>query len=425
MSGIVGMISCNHRHNILSDLMSCLVRLNFTGQKSCLIAMLNRQREIVFQFDEDFAINAFPRLTDNPDFYGPLGVGCDGDYDGHQEPIFLESQKAFLVVDASKKATLEIADIIRKKPRLSLGIAQAMKQVKAPFALIALSDNRLVGARNSGLKSLCYGQLWESNGRTIQQKVGYYIASQSGVVNRYCNFIDGIRPGEILTLSPRKLKLRKVIERPDMRRCLQRILFLEIPGSRCAGRAVTDTRQSIGHALGIKFRQAVLNDQSIKDFTAISIPLGGNFYLYGFGESTGIFVNPGAIIRNMHNTNVRPFEGMSIPVNLNVVKEAVEGKHVVLVEDEAITGHKFQDIAGQCRQKEALSVHAVCATKLMSSCPYRDPSYTFHGRIGQRNAAELGVDTLTTLEIHELIGAIGASSHNYCADCLHEKNMIE
>jgi len=370
------------------------------------------------------AIDVFPG---HPDMQSKVAIGHNGCTTSELQPINLSvnGKMLALAVDATKEVTSAIATILNESRDVIAGVSEAIREITEPFALIVLSaDHGLIAARNSGIKPLTIGKI-EVDGLS-----GFYVASQSGVLLEG-SFLDTIRPGSLRVINQEGFEEIVVLDRADPRHCINELLFKQRPGNRSGRREINEIRFDIGKILGARFAQYLesqpIHKPVIREYKGIAIPQGGIQFTIGFGQTSGIEVDPAGSVRAIYSVSTQMREsakklGLSDNFALSPLPN-VAGRRIVLIDDQMRSGDKIAHMAEKCFAMGAKEVLAAVGSTGKSSCPYGDSAYHSEDLIDRRLSLSeisrtLGVSAIITLPLEELIQAIGTPERIYCLDCL-------
>ncbi len=368
------------------------------------------------------AVEVFPIF---PTFKGKAAIGHNGCATSELQPIDISGsgRRLALAVDATKEATLTIVSLLKESSDVLAGIKRAMREVGEPFALVVLSDEHgLIAARNSGIKPLTIGKI-EVDGLS-----GFYVASQSGVLIDGA-FLETVAPGSIRLISQAGFEEIVVMDRADPRHCVNEALFKQRPGNLCGKREINEIRLDIGRQLGKKFTQhlAASGASPLIEYKGIAIPEGGRQFALGFGQTSGIEVDPAGSVKSLYavSSKMRATArsiGFSNNFDLSLLPN-VEGRRIILIDDQIRSGGKIAHLTKQALNWGATEVIAAVGSIGTSSCPYGDAAYNSEDLIDRRLtlpeiSQTLGVSAIITLSLEELIQAINTPEKLYCVDCL-------
>ena len=167
----------------------------------------------------------------------------------------------------------------------------------------------------------------------------------------------------------------------------------------------------------IKAGRFLAMDSPVEADIVTGVPESGNAAALGYSLESGIpygtaFVKNGYVGR----TFIKPKQSSresSVQIKLNVLKEAVKGKRVVMIDDSIVRGTTSDRIVRMLREAGATEVHV-----RISSPPFLWPCY-FGTDIPAREQL-----SLTIRHIEDIRQIIGADSLGYLGiDRLHE--MVE
>jgi amidophosphoribosyltransferase len=124
------------------------------------------------------------------------------------------------------------------------------------------------------------------------------------------------------------------------------------------------------------------------------------------------FIQPGQELRR-HGLRLK----------FNPLREVVEGKRLVVVDDSIVRGNTMPGIVQMLRDAGAAEVHLrISSPPIMHPCHYGIDMSTreemiAHGRSVQQIAEELGADSLHYLSLEGVYEAVGAPRSAHCDAC--------
>ena len=267
-------------------------------------------------------------------------------------------------------------------------VGRACQKIKGAFALVVMSPRKLVGARDPyGFKPLCIGK----------RDNAYILASETCALDTIgAEYVRDVLPGEIVTITPEggiqsdlSLALPKEIEA----RCIFEYIYFARPDSHIDGVSVYASRIKAGRFLAM--------DSPVDADLVVGVPESGNAAALGYSLQSGIpygtaFVKNGYVGR----TFIKPKQSSresSVRVKLNVLKEAVDGKRIIMIDDSIVRGTTSDRIVKMLRDAGATEVHV-----RISSPPFLWPCY-FGTDIPERE--QLIAYNRSIEDIRKIIGA--------------------
>lgn len=267
-------------------------------------------------------------------------------------------------------------------------VGRAMQKIKGAYSLIVMSPRKLIGARDPfGFRPLCIGKRDNS----------YILASETCALDTIgATFIRDVEPGEIVTISPEKgIESDKSMSIPRQQhaRCVFEYIYFARPDSYIDGMSVYNSRMLAGKFLAI--------DSPVEADLVVGVPESGNCAALGYSLQSGIpygqaFVKNGYVGRTFIKPGQKSRES-SVQVKLNALREAVEGKRIIMIDDSIVRGTTSDRIVHMLRKAGAKEVHM-----RVSSPPFLWPCY-FGTDVPARE--QLIAYNRTTDEICRIIGA--------------------
>lgn len=267
-------------------------------------------------------------------------------------------------------------------------VGRAMKKIKGAYSLIVMSPRKLIGARDPfGFRPLCIGK----------RDNAYVLASETCALDTIgAEFVRDVEPGEIVTISPDKgIESDKsmCIPKKEHARCVFEYIYFSRPDSYFDGISVYNSRILAG-----KFLAA---DSPVDADLVVGVPESGNCAALGYSLQSGIPYGQ-AFVKNSYvgRTFIKPRQKnreSSVQVKLNVLREAVDGKRIIMIDDSIVRGTTSDRIVRMLREAGAREVHM-----RVSSPPFLWPCY-FGTDVPARE--QLIAYNRTEEEICKMIGA--------------------
>ncbi len=282
-------------------------------------------------------------------------------------------------------------------------VANAMRKLKGAYSLVIMSPRKLIGARDPyGFRPLCIGR----------RDNAYILASETCALDTIgAEFVRDVRPGEIVTITPNGITSNcsqcfSGEQQDETARCIFEYIYFGRPDSYLDGISVYDSRIRAGRFLAM--------DSPVDADLVVGVPESGNVAALGYSLQSGIPYGT-AFVKNSYvgRTFIKPGQSSresGVRVKLNVLRDAVEGKRVVMVDDSIVRGTTSGRIVKMLRDAGATQVHM-----RVSSPPFLYPCY-FGTDVPEREQL-----IAYNRSIKEICGIIGADSLAY----LREERLQE
>ena len=293
-------------------------------------------------------------------------------------------------------------------------IVDTVSRLEGAFSFIMLtSKGEIIGVKDPhGFRPLCLGKL---NGN-------YVLASETCAFDLVeAEFIREINPGEIVIISEDGIKSIQTAAAADRAFCIFEFIYFARPDSTIYGQNVYQTRKAHGRRLA---REAPVDADLVMPF-----PDSGTYAALGYHEESGIPFEMG-MIRNHYvgRTFIQPTQSMrdfGVRIKLNPVKELLEGKDLIIIEDSIIRGTTIKTRVKSLRKLGVRQVHMrVAGPPHRFPCHYGIDFSTRGELIASRKSVEelkdyLGLDSLHYLSIKGLLQSTGIENpeQHFCKAC--------
>lgn len=306
-----------------------------------------------------------------------------------------------------------------KTSTVEAAVKNAMKKIKGAYSLIVMSPRKLIGARDPfGFKPLCIGK----------RDNAYILASETCALDTIgAEFVRDVLPGEIVTINEDGIQSDTSLCLPKEKeaRCIFEYIYFSRPDSIIDGVSVYHSRIMAGRYLA--------KDHPVEADVVIGVPESGNAAALGYSLESGIpygtaFVKNGYVGR----TFIKPKQSnreSSVRVKLNVLKEAVAGKRVIMIDDSIVRGTTSDRIVGMLKEAGATEVHVrISSPPFISECYFGTDIPSKEQLIAHNRTVEdirkiIGADSLGYLEINRLSEMVNGLP--ICTGCFNGKYPLE
>lgn len=294
-----------------------------------------------------------------------------------------------------------------KSKTVEEAVGRAMDKIMGAYSLVIMSPRKLIGARDPyGFKPLCIGKRDNT----------YILASESCALDTVgADFVRDVLPGEIVTISPEKgieSNMSHALQQDKHARCVFEYIYFSRPDSIIDGVSVYHSRIMAGKFLAM--------DSPVEADLVVGVPESGNCAALGYSLQSGIPYGT-AFVKNAYvgRTFIKPKQKSresSVQVKLNAIREAVEGKRIIMIDDSIVRGTTSDRIVRMLRDAGAKEVHM-----RVSSPPFLWPCYfgtdvpareqlIAYNRSVQEISDIIGTDSLAYLRLErleELVNGLG------------------
>lgn len=290
------------------------------------------------------------------------------------------------------------------RERLKVGtveeaVTRAAAKMKGAYSLVVMSPRKLIGARDPyGFKPLCIGK----------RDNAYIITSETCALETIgAEFIRDVKPGEVVTINGEgeiTSDMSNAIPEEKHGRCIFEYIYFARPDSHFDGVSVFESRIKAGKFLAM--------DSPVEADLVVGVPESGNAAALGYAMQSGIPYGI-AFVKNSYvgRTFIKPKQSsreQSVRVKLNVLKEAVKGKRIIMIDDSLVRGTTSGLIVNMLKEAGAKEVHVrISAPPFLWPCyfgtdiPAREQLLAYHHTIEEIREM-IGADSLGYLKIDRL-----------------------
>ena len=312
-----------------------------------------------------------------------------------------------------------IAALLATHPaeRIEDAVADVLPRLKGAFSTVVLTDEAVVAFRDPhGLRPLSLGVI----DGTGDSAPAYCVASESCAFDLIgARYLRDIQPGEVVTLTERGVKSRLVAGAERHAFCVFEYIYFARPDSRLGGKVLQVARAKMGEIL---WREAPVDADVV-----IPVPDSGNAAARGLARAAGLPQDDGFIKnRYVARTFIQPGQELrrhGLRMKFNSIREVVEGKRLIVVDDSIVRGNTMPGIVHMLRDAGAAEVHVrISSPPIKHPCHYGIDMSTreemiAHGRTVSEIGAEIGADSLHYLSLASVYEAIGQPRETHCDAC--------
>lgn len=349
--------------------------------------------------------------------YGRLAIAHNGNLKNADAlRVSLEARGALL---STTMDTELIVHLIAQSGAATLADALrvAASRMVGAYSLTILCDGRVYGVRDgNGVRPLVIGQLRD----------GWALASETCALEAIgARYVREVEPGEMVEATDEAIISTSLL--PPARRapCIFELVYFARPDSNVFGQSVHGARTRMGEQLALQDADIPVG---ARPDIIVPIPDSGFPAAIGYARKSGIPLEK-AIIRSHYigRTFILPDQDSrshSLHLKLSVIRDAVVGKRVLLVDDSIVRGNTSRLIVQMVRDAGAKEVWMRIASPPLSwpcylgiDTPNRDELI-----INQHTAVDgvqtfIGADNLRYLTLDALHAATGRGA--FCTGCMN------
>ncbi len=317
----------------------------------------------------------------------------------------------------------EVIAYLIARERLQTGsveeaVRKTMLKLSGAYSLVIMSSRKLIGARDPfGFRPLCIGR----------RDKAYVLASESSALDAVdAEFIRDVLPGEVVMINKNGIHSDVSMRQPQISKCIFEYIYFARPDSCLDGVNVYNSRIMAGRILA--------KTCPVEADLVVGVPDSGNAAAMGYSFESGIQY-AAAFVKNSYvgRTFIKPKQSMresSVRIKLNVLKDVVKGKRVIMIDDSMVRGTTCERIVRMLKNAGATEVHV-----RISSPPFLYPCYfgtdvpsddqlIAHNNTVERIRDMIGADSLGYLEVERLSELINGDT-GYCDACFSGNYPIE
>jgi amidophosphoribosyltransferase len=317
--------------------------------------------------------------------------------------IFASSMDSEVIVHRLARSTAA-----RPEERL----ADALRGVEGAYSILIVLGETMLAARDPrGWRPLVMGRL---DGSPV-------FGSETCALDIVgAHYERDIQPGEIFAVDGDGERSIFPFEKKELKRCVFEHVYFARPDSRIFGGSVDRARRALGRRLAQECPAPGAD-------LVFSVPDSSNSAAIGFAEESGLTYEL-ALIRNHYvgRTFIQPTQATrdaKVRLKYNAVREVLDGKRVVMVDDSIVRGTTTRGLVQLVRAAGAAEVHMrVSSAPVTGPCYYGIDTPSREELIAANHTLEeirtsLGVDSLGYLSLDGMLQSVPGGPHGFCHAC--------
>jgi amidophosphoribosyltransferase len=363
-------------------------------------------------------VNAQPAVVDTR--LGKLALAHNGNLvntSALREEL-LDRDHDLLTTTDSESIAFAIAEAVNDGKTWKDAAVTAFKRCEGAFSLVIGTPVGLIGTRDpNGIRPLVIGILPKD---TLDSPTRYVLASETcGLDIIGANYLRDVEPGELVWIDDMGLTSSFWATEHHRKLCVFEMIYFARPDSIMHDETLYSYRLRIGRRLA--------QESHIDADIVIAVPDSGIPAAIGFSQASGIPYAEG-LIKNRYvgRTFIQPTQVMreaGIRMKLNPLKDVLEGKRVVIVDDSIVRGTTSRKIVKTLRDAGATEVHMrISSPPVTHPCFYGIDTDNQDQLIAATKsvaeiAAQIGVDSLQYLSWEGMLEETRDDTSNFCSAC--------
>ena len=276
----------------------------------------------------------------------------------------------------------------------SEAVEKTMQTVRGAYSCILMTATKMIAFRDpNGFRPLCIGKTADGS---------YVAASETCALDAVgADFVRDVKPGEIVVFSKEGVQsiTSHCREKEKSSLCVFEYIYFARPDSVIDGVSVHHARINAGKFLA--------REHPVDADIVIGVPDSGIDAALGYSQESGIPYGVG-FIKNKYTGRsfIQPSQKQrenAVKLKLNAIKETVDGKRVIMVDDSIVRGTTCAGIIRLLRNAGAKEVHL-----RISSPPFKHPCY-----FGTDIDSEENLIACKYADAVEIAKVVGADSLGY------------
>src|ERR1700678_3853484 len=296
-------------------------------------------------------------------------------------------------------------------------IADSLALVEGAFSIVMMTRDRIFAARDPrGFRPLSMGRIKNADGPDT-----IVFASETCAFDLLrAEYIRDVAPGELIMVSADGVTSRQYASGVPQTSCVFEHVYFARPDSRIYGRWVQESREQMGRQLA--------RESGVPADLVVPVRESGVTAALGYAEEARLPFRMG-LIRNHYvgRTFIEPEQRVrdfGVKLKLNPVRNLLEGKRIILIDDSVSRGTTSRKIVRMVRWAGAREVHLrISCPPTISPCYYGVDTPNKSELIAANSSVEeirqfIEADSLSYLSLEGLEKACdGGEGNHYCTAC--------
>jgi len=332
-----------------------------------------------------------------------------------------ENYELFSTTDSEMIAVAIAQEVDSGKSWLE-GAKSAFNRCQGAYSLAIGTPEGLMGVRDPhGIRPLVIGTFGDNSQH-------YVLASETAGLDIIgADYLRDVEPGEIVWITEQGLASFHWSQKPEPKLCIFEMIYFSRPDSIVNQESLYSYRLRLG--------QQLATEAYVEADSVIPVPDSGVPAAIGFSHESGITYEEG-LIKNRYvgRTFIQPTQRMreaGIRMKLNPLKDVINGKRIIIVDDSIVRGTTSGKIVQALREAGAIEVHMrISSPPVTHPCFYGIDTDSQDQLVAATQSVEeiakqIGVDSLAYLSWEGMLQATGENPDHFCSACFTGDYPIE
>lgn len=291
-------------------------------------------------------------------------------------------------------------------------IVKTIKMLEGAFAILIMEKNKIYAIRDRyGIKPLVYGK---------NDYASMFSSETCAFDALSAEYVRDLEPGEMIVAEGDKIESKQILDKKCNKSCIFEVIYTSRPDSIINGMSVYKMRRNSGRKLAKTCPEGI--------DVVIAAPDSGTVASIGFAEGSKVAYGIG-IIKNRYigRTFIEKTEKTRVDkvrIKLNVLKEIIDGKNVLVVDDSIVRGTTMMRTVKMLKDAGAKSVHVrVASPMVFYNCKIGVNKSVTGKMLAMDHSLEeirqaIGADSLEYITYRDMVEAFGGEGH-YCTGCIN------
>ncbi|HEY6804772.1 MAG TPA: amidophosphoribosyltransferase [Pyrinomonadaceae bacterium] len=342
--------------------------------------------------------------------HGQIAVCHNGNLPfAKEERERLERQGA--IFSSTSDTEVVLHGVARSSKSVREAIPEVLAATEGAFSMLFLTPTELIAIRDShGFRPLALGRLGDA----------WVIASETCAFDLIdAQYIRDVEPGELIVIDQDGLRSSHPLPERKHSMCLFEHVYFARPDSLIYGKSINESRHKMGRRLAV--------EQPADADIIVPVPDSGVAAAIGYAAESGLSFRFG-LVRNHYvgRTFIEPRQSIrsfGVRIKLNPVRDLINGRRVVLIDDSIVRGTTSKKIVRMVRDAGAKEIHVrISCPPTISPCYYGVDTPDKADLIAANMSVDeirdfIEADSLGYLSLAGMIEASGMSANESCVAC--------